>query len=449
LQETLKKGLELEKILSEQPEVDGFFISIGGGGGASEPNQLSMPTKLIDRQERALNHTQVMNVLREKFKEVKGVRIAMRDTSARNLTSGRPYQISFNLMGPDLKILEEKSKELMNRLTQEKLAQELDTDFKSGIPELLIRPNREKMALQGVSIESVARTLNVAVAGVRQNRYTADARRYDVRIKLADQFITSPQDIEKIFVRNQFGNLVQFSKLVDVEEVAAYQSITRINRQRAIGIFGSPATGQSQGAVIKRAEQIAREILPVGYRLALEGTSAGLTESFMSLQVALLMGVLVAYMILAVQFNSFIHPITVLVALPFSLTGALLTLWMTGTSLNLFSFIGLIVLMGIAKKNSILLVEFTNQVRRNNPDKSIGEALAAACPVRLRPILMTSVATMAAALPLVLGNSIGQETRTPMGLTIIGGTLISTILTLFVVPCMYEVLARFESKSPH
>lgn len=446
LHETFKKALELEKIMQSQPEVESFFISIGGGGLNSEPNQFSMPTRLIDREKRKLKHTQVMDELRKKFKEIKGVRISMRDISARNLTTGRPYQISFNLLGPDLKILQEKSKDIIDRLTEEGLAQELDTDFKTGLPELIIRPNREKMASQGVSIESVARTLNVAVAGVRQNRYTADARRYDVRIKFPDEFISSPKDIETIFVRNQFGNLVPLSQLVDIKEETAYQSITRINRQRAIGIFGSPATGQSQGAVIRRAQTIAREILPSGYHLALEGTSAGLTESFKSLTFALLMGILVAYMILAIQFNSFVHPITVLVALPFSMTGALVTLWITGTSLNLFSYIGLIVLMGIAKKNSILLVEFTNHVRHESPDKSVVTALIEACPIRLRPILMTSVATIAAALPLVLGNSIGQETRTPMGLTIIGGTLVSTLLTLFVVPSVYDVLSRFESK---
>jgi multidrug efflux pump subunit AcrB len=152
-------------------------------------------------------------------------------------------------------------------------------------------------------------------------------------------------------------------------------------------------------------------------------------------------------MILAVQFNSFIHPISILASLPFSVTGALLILWVSGVSLNLFSFIGVIVLMGIAKKNAILLVEFTNHIRTEQPkDLSVHDALIQACPVRLRPILMTSVATVAAALPLVMGNSFGQETRTPMGLAIIGGTIISTVLTLFVVPALYLLLSRLESK---
>lgn len=446
LDETLKKAIEMEKILMEQPEVAGFFVSIGGGGGASEVNQMSFPTTLKDRKYRKKTHSQVMDELRKKFKDIKNVKISMRDISARNLTSGRLYPVSFNLLGPDLTVLKEKADELMKRLTDEGLAQELDTDFKTNLPELVITPNREKMAERGVAIDAVARTLNVAVAGMRQNRYTTDARRYDVRIKFPEKYLTSIEDIKRIYVRNQFGNLVPLSELVDARESNAYQSIIRVNRQRAIGIFGSIAGKHSQGEVINRAKAIAAEILAEGYHLDPEGSSAGMNESFKSLWSALLLGVLVAYMILAVQFNSFIHPVTVLVALPFSMTGALMTLWMTGVSLNLFSFIGIIVLMGIAKKNSILLVEFTNQVRHRDPRKSIPEALAQACPVRLRPILMTSVATVAAAFPLIIGNSIGQETRTPMGLTIIGGTVVSTVFTLFVVPCVYLLLSKFESK---
>ena len=169
-----------------------------------------------------------------------------------------------------------------------------------------------------------------------------------------------------------------------------------------------------------------------------------MSQSFNSLGMALLMGIIVAYMILAGQFNSFVHPISILAALPFSLTGALLILWASGQSLNLFSFIGLIVLMGIAKKNSILLVEFTNHVRHEG-ETNIREALLKACPIRLRPIIMTSVATVAAAIPLIVGNSMGQETRTPMGLTIAGGTIVSTVFTLFVVPSLYRVLSVFES----
>jgi multidrug efflux pump subunit AcrB len=336
----------------------------------------------------------------------------------------------------------------MKRLTDEGLAQDMDTDFRMGIPELEIEPLRDKLASRGVSVESVATTLNAALAGLRVSRYTAGGRRYDIRIKVPEDQITDRTDIQKIAVRNQFGNIVQIGDLVKMEEKGTVQAITRVNRQRSIGFFGQLTKGQSQAKVLERAEAIAREELPEGYGFALEGASAGLTESFKSLVIALFMGILVAYMVLAIQFNSFIHPIAVLMALPFSVTGALLALWMTGVSLNLFSFIGLIVLMGIAKKNSILLVEFTNHVRHNQK-KDVHNSLLEACPVRLRPILMTSTATIVAATPLIFGNSMGQETRTPMGLTIVGGTILSTILTLFVVPAIYKVLSRFENPHEH
>jgi multidrug efflux pump subunit AcrB len=445
LETTYEKAKEVEQVIRQDPDVETFFISVGAGGPSVEVNQFSAPVTLKPREERNLTHNQVMDRIREELKAVKGVRVSMRDMSARGLTSGRQFAVSFNLRGPSLEVLRQKGEEIMNKLDAEGLTQDMDMDFKAGIPEILIRPDRQSMANHGVAIEAVAQALNSAVAGVRTSRFTAAGRRYDVRVKVRDQKIRSPEDIERILVRNNYGNLVPLSKLVVFENRTTFQSINRVNRQRAIGVFGNVKAGQSQGAVLSRAKDIANEILPDGYSFAFEGAAAGLSQSFRSLGIALLLGIVVAYMVLAVQFNSFVHPISVLIALPFSMTGALLVLWGTGSSLNLFSFIGLIVLMGIAKKNSILLVEFTNHVRQEG-ETNLACALLTACPVRLRPILMTSVATVAAAVPLVVGNSIGQETRTPMGLTIIGGTVVSTVFTLFVVPCLYLMLSRFESK---
>lgn len=442
---TVGKAKEIETIIGKHHDVDRFFTSAGAGGPSAEINQFFMLVKFKPRAERKKRHTDIMNDLRREFKNVQGVRAAMRDFSTRGLTSGRQFPVSFNIFGSDLEILDAKAKEITDRLNAEGLTQDLDTDFKRNFPELLIEPDRQAMAARSVSIQTVAATLGATVAGQRQGRYTADGRRYDIRIKLPEERISSPKDIGAIMVRNAAMNTVPLSELVKFSERKTFQSIIRVNRQRAIGIFGNVAPGKSQALVLSRAQQIAAEILPTGYSFALEGSSAGLSESFQSLSLAVVLGILIAYMILAVQFNSFIHPVSVLVALPFSVTGALITLWLTGVSLNLFSFIGLVVLMGIAKKNSILLVEFTNHVRHA---ETIGvrEALIAACPVRLRPILMTSAATVFAALPLIIGNSIGQETRTPIGLTIIGGTLVSTFFTLFAVPAFYLLLSRFESR---
>ncbi|RYZ83498.1 MAG: efflux RND transporter permease subunit [Proteobacteria bacterium] len=220
------------------------------------------------------------------------------------------------------------------------------------------------------------------------------------------------------------GGIEIKSKMITLDDTIP--SINRVNRQRAISVYGNLAPGKSQSVVLDRAKAIAGEILPTGYSFALEGASAGFSTAFTSLYSAMMIGILIAYLILAVQFNSFVHPIPVLIALPFSVTGALIALWAFDASLNLFSFIGLIVLMGISKKNSIMLVEFTNQVRKAG-NKPVRESLLEACPVRLRPIIMTSVATVAAALPLVIGGGIGSETRLPLGLSIVGGTIVSTL----------------------
>ena len=437
---------KIEEIIRKESNVESFFTSVGGGGGpgGGGVNSVFMPLKLKPRDQRERTHTQVMDDLRPKFKELKGIRITMRDPSARNLAAGRQNPVAFNIRGGDLEQLNVKAKEIAKRLEDEKLAVDLDQDYKEGIPELLVSPRRDAMSARGVSVETVGQALTAAVGGLRQGRYTAEGRRYDIRFKLPDAKVQSPQDINRLYVRNIAGNLVPLSELVKVEERPAAQSINRINRQRSISIFGNVAPGQSQSRVLDRAKEIATELLPTGYTFAYEGAAAGFGEAFGSLFSAMMIGILVAYLILAVQFNSFIHPVSVLIALPFSVTGAVLTLWLTQNSLNLFSFIGLIVLMGIAKKNSILLVEFTNQMREKKIKESAYDALVHACPIRLRPVLMTSVATVAAATPLVFGHGLGHEARTPMGLAIIGGTIVSTILTLFVVPAMYLALSRLE-----
>lgn len=444
LQTTIEVGKKVEEILKSVPEIQGYMISVGGGGGMAGVNGMFIPITLTPREVRKATHKEVMDKLREKLKPLKQARFSLRDISARNLTTGRQLPISFNLKGPDLKVLNESAGKIIAQIEKEGLAQDMDTDFRTGVPELQLEPMRRELADRGISVEAVARTLNSAIAGIRQSRYTAGGRRYDIRVKVPETELLSREDIKKIGVRNQFGNIVPLGELVKINEASTIQSINRINRQRALGVFGSLGKGQSQAKVMARISQLAREVLPEGYSFSLDGAAAGLAESFRGLMIALLMGIVVAYMILAIQFNSFLHPLSVLVALPFSASGALLALWLTGTSLNLFSFIGLIVLMGIAKKNSILLVEFANQMRDRH-GKDIRTALIEGCPIRLRPILMTSVATVAAALPLIVGNSLGQETRTPMGLTIIGGTIVSTLLTLFVVPALYKILSRWES----
>jgi HAE1 family hydrophobic/amphiphilic exporter-1 len=252
------------------------------------------------------------------------------------------------------------------------------------------------------------------------------------------------EDLNKIWVRNDRGEVIKLPDVVDMIQKPAILSVTRENRERAIRMFANPAPGKSQGEALKAVERIGKQILPEGYKIVFSGSAKTYQDSFGSLYIALILGIFVAYMVLGTQFNSFIHPVTVLIALPFSVSGAGIALYLAHQTLNIYSAIGIILLMGIVKKNSILLVDFTNQKREAG--MGVIEALKAACPLRLRPILMTSVATVAAAVPAALAVGHGAETRVPMAVVVIGGVCVSTLLTLFVVPCAYSLLSGLESK---
>jgi multidrug efflux pump subunit AcrB len=441
LDETLTMAEPLKKMLNDIKEISGFVTSVG-------PGQIFLPIALVDQSQRKLTHTDIMAMIREKAKSLKGLRVSMRDISARNLTTGRLNPLAFNLRGSDLQILNDKAQEMIKALEDQKLGVDVDTDYRLGQKELSLVPDRDQLIKRGVSADALSQVLEISVAGLKAGQYMADGKKHDIRFKVLEDQIKNKEDVKKLFVRNNFGNLVSMADLVSGDNQQALQSVNRINRQRSISVYGNLAPGQSQSVVLAKAKEIAEKILPDGYTFNLEGASAGFSSSFQNLYLVLLIGIMVAYMVLAVQFNSFRDPIAVLMSLPFSATGAFLILWIFGASLNLFSFIGLIVLMGIAKKNAIMLIEFTIQKLHENK-LTYREALIEACPVRLRPILMTSVATVFAALPLIIGGGLGHETRQPMGLVIVGGTIISTAFTLFVVPLFYLVLnqLRFKNKS--
>jgi HAE1 family hydrophobic/amphiphilic exporter-1 len=242
----------------------------------------------------------------------------------------------------------------------------------------------------------------------------------------------------RLLVRTASGEVVRLGQLIKIRQEPTLQAITRRDRERAISIYANVATAASQAKAVDRSLSIARSVLPDGYRAVPAGSTKTFRDSFDSLWFAFGLGILIAYMVLASQFNSFWHPLTVLLALPFSISGALFALWAGGQSLNVYSLLGLILLVGIAKKNSIMLVDFTNQVRRRGVP--CREALLEACPIRLRPILMTSIAMIAGALPPAFAIGAGAELQRPMALALIGGMALSTLLTLFVVPAAYSAL---------
>lgn len=454
---TDRKFKEIENFIMQQPEVERYYGAVGGFGGG-EVNTgnvfvtLKPPGKRGKNAEfgRELTQQQFMDFCRKRFSKIEGLKAFFQDLSSRGFSASRGFPVEFTIRGPDWDKLAEYSQQIMKKLEETQLVSDVNTDYQIGLPEIQVYPDRVKAALHGVSVLTIGQTVNAVTNGVLVGRYPKDGHRNEIRLKITSPGIeTNTKDvISKLYVRNNRGELVELSKVVNIVEKPTLQMIARKDRERAISIFANVKTGASQEKALQAATRISNEILPKGYRAVLSGSAQTYKESIDSLLFALLLGIIVSYMVLASQFNSFIHPISVLMALPFSVSGAFLALLIMGQSLNIYSMIGLILLMGIVKKNSILLVEFTNQLRERGAP-SVKEAVLNACPIRLRPILMTSIATIAGALPPALAFGPGAETRIPMAVGVIGGVFVSTLLTLYVVPCVYLLLSRFETKAAH
>ncbi len=444
------KTREAEQYFASRQEIRRYMVAVGGFGTGGQSNLVNVFVSMKAKGERGidkeagheLSQQELMAVTRKALRKL-GLKASIQDLSQRGFTATRGFPVEIAVQGRNWDKLVAYSETIIEKLNATGLVTDTDSDYLLGKPEIQIIPDRARAAERGVSIQAISQTMNAMVGGVVAGQYSSEGHRYDVRVRLRDQEMDRVDQIKKLFVRNNRGELISLSEVVQVREGKSLAQINRNDRERAIKIFANVQAGKSQQEALARAEAIAHEVLPPDYKARLVGGSQSFQESFASLWFVLLLGVVVSYMVLASQFNSFIHPVTVLMALPFSISGAFLTLLAFGHSLNIFSFIGLILLMGIVKKNSILLVDFTNQVR-DRGGVSVRAALLEACPVRLRPILMTSFATIAAALPLALAFGPGAELRAPMAIAVIGGVLVSTLLTLFVVPCVYELLAYFE-----
>jgi multidrug efflux pump len=436
---------QIERFLQSRPEVDMY----GGFLGAGDVNSGFVFVTMKEQDERPvdprtgkrLSQQELMNVTRQATSTIPGAMIVMMDFSQRGFSPGRgggAFPVEFNIRGADWDTLGRSSRVIMEKLRESGLVTDVNSDYRVGMPEVQVIPDRNKAADLGISMSEIGETINSAIGGERVGKFKDKGRRFDIRVRLLSPQRQRPEDIERLLVRTNTGGLVRLGDIVRIEQRPTLQTITRRDRERAITLTANVIPGVSQSEAIERSIEIARANMPDGYRVVASGSSRTFREAFASLIFAMILGLVVAYMVLASQFNAFTHPFTVLLALPFSVSGALVALLVAGQSINVYSMLGIILLMGIAKKNSILLVDFTNQARASGMERH--EALLHACPVRLRPILMTSTATIAGALPPALAFGPGAELQRPMALSIVGGMIVSTAFTLFVVPSAYSLI---------
>src|SRR5512144_593813 len=317
--------------------------------------------------------------------------------------------------------------------------QNIQTDLRLNTPEVRVNINRDKLSDMGIAVDTVGRTLETMLGGRQVTRFKKDGEQYDVIVQVAPLDRTTPADISDAYVRARDGSMVQLSNIVDVKEGVAPQSLNHFNRLRAVKITGTLAPGYAIDEALKEMNAVAKRVLPNTAQTDLDGQSREFKKSGGEIYFTFVLAFMFIYLVLSAQFESFIHPFVIMLSVPLSMTGALFVLWLTGGTLNIYSQVGLVTLVGLITKHGILIVEFSNQLRAKGED--LFQAVIDSATLRLRPILMTTGAMVLGAVPLALATGAGAESRTQIGWVIVGGMSFGTLLTLFVVPTAYTLLA--------
>ena len=426
----------VEAITSQYPEFDRRFMFMGGG----QVSTGSAVMRTTDWEDRTRSTAELARSLLPKVAALPGVSVF--PVTPPSLGQGfRERSINYVLVSGD-------TYQNMARVGQAMIAEmqmntgivQPDSDLQLNKPEIFIEVDRARAADMGVAVDAVARTVETMLGGRAVTRYKRDAEQYDVLVQTSQTGRATPEDIDKIFVRGRGDTMVPLSSLVKVREAVSPRELNHFNQRRSVTITANLAPGYSLGEALKFMDATAARVLPVGYATELNGVSREFRASSGALGVVFVLALLFIFLVLAAQFESFIDPFVILLAVPLSMVGALAALQWSGGTLNVFSQIGLITLVGLITKHGILIVDFANQLRRKG--LGVTDAVIEASTMRLRPILMTTGAMVLGAVPLALATGAGAESRQQIGWVIVGGMSVGTLLTIFVVPTVYSLFAR-------
>ncbi|KAF1690574.1 efflux RND transporter permease subunit [Pseudoxanthomonas taiwanensis] len=414
-----------------------------GWGGGEEMHTAQVVVFMQDWRERTVSTEEVAAQLRREFARLPGVQARVNLPGGLVGSRGQRYQLV--LGGPDYEELVQWRDRMLARIAENPGLVDIDTDYKETRPQMRVVIDRQRAADLGVSVQEIGRTLETMMGSRRVTTFVDNGEEYEVMVQAGRERRASPADLANTYVRGRGGALVPLSNLVTLTEIAEPGTFNRFNRLRAITISGGLAPGYTMGEALAWTRQVAAEELPDYAQIDWKGESREYQEAGGAIVVTFTLALLVVYLVLAAQFESFIHPFVIMLTVPLAVLGALIGLWVTGGTLNLFSQIGIVMLVGLAAKNGILIVEFANQLR--DEGRSVVAAIAEASAVRLRPILMTAAATVMGAVPLVVAGGPGSASRATIGVVVIFGVSFATLLTLYVVPAFYALLAPF-TRSP-
>jgi HAE1 family hydrophobic/amphiphilic exporter-1 len=417
-----------------------------GQGARQEVNKSLLLVALKDRNERKRSQHQMMDELRKKIREIPGFKAYVEDFADIAIGGKRSTPVQFDIRGAEMERLEKISNQIMGEMMKSPGIVDVSSDLELTKPEVRVLIDRNKASDVGVDIQEISSIVLQMIGGQQVSKFkdSERAKRYDVRIRLIKDQRMNPDDISQISIRTPKGGLIKLAQVVKVEEGIGPNLINRSDRQRSSTIYADTTGGKALGEAIKEVEGLAKRFIPSGYSYGFVGHAEAFKESFQYLIMALIQAIIIVYMVLAMQFNSFLHPLTVMLALPLSTMGAFGALYVMGDTISIISMIGMITLTALVVKNSILLVDYTNTLRERGMERN--QAVLQASPVRLRPILMTAVTTILGVLPVAMGYSAGGEARAGMGRATFGGMFVSTLLTLFVVPVAYTLLDDLQEK---
>jgi len=430
---------QVEEIMLSRPETDGVFTATGvgfGGPGRVTNGFVFMGLKPEDQREKS--QQEIVQELFPQLFSIPGVlAFVLNPPSLGSDFNFTP--VSYVLQGDSYEELQSAVGTMMAQASQLGYLINLDSDLRLNKPQLEITIDRERAAGLGVSVTDIGSTIETFLGGRVVTDFKRGAKQYDVIVQLKPSERATPSAIESIYLRGANG-LVQLANVVNVKETVAPKELNHFNRIRSATITASMVPGVSLGQALNDLDRIADASLPTSIKRDLTGQSREFRESSGSLYFLFLFAVVFIYLVLAAQFESFIHPLTILLSVPLAVAGALIALFMFKQSMNIYSQIGLIMLVGLVTKNAILIVEFANQLRERG--QRLFDAVADAATIRLRPILMTSFSTIFGILPIAIGLGAGAEARRPLGIAVVGGLLLSTFLTLVLVPVVYTLLSR-------
>jgi len=427
---------EVEAVLARYPEVRTEFALIGLGT-AGQVNQGTVIVRMAPREERRRSQQEIVTALRKELAAIPGARAFAAPFALIGGQRGEPLQ--FVLTGNNIDEIGRLSKELQQKFAALPAIGRVDSDVQLDLPQLVFTPDRLRIANANLSTADVALAVNMLTGGVdiaKFNDEPGDGQRYDIRVKAKDGAFTQPADLAKIFIRSKDGKLVRLDSVARFEEKLGPAVIGRYDLQYAATFYATPTI--PLGDAVDLVKKTAAEILPAGYQVKLIGQAEEFGKTMKYMVFTFVLALVLLYMVLASQFNSFLQPAIVMLAQPLAIVGGVAALWLFNQSLNIYSMIGLVLLVGLVAKNSILLVDLTNQ--RREQGMAVDAALRNACPIRMRPVLMTSATVILALFPAALGLGAGAETNQPLSIAVIGGMISSTLLTLVVVPSVYSLI---------